>query len=172
MLHRPGHSPSDTVFLDEDRRILLAADHLIAHISSNPLLARPLPQAGEGEAPSDGGGEQERPHSLITYIESLRLTREMDLELVLPGHGRPISDHAALIDERLRMHERRARKIGRLIAEQPRSAHEIAHELWGNVAVTQAYLTLSEVLGHVDLLLREGSVFEDERAGVVTFKAA
>src|SRR5258708_8267480 len=42
VLHRPGHSPSDTVFLDEGRSILLAADHLIAHISSNPLLPRPL----------------------------------------------------------------------------------------------------------------------------------
>ena len=32
--HRPGHSPSDTVFWDADRRILVAADHLIKHISS------------------------------------------------------------------------------------------------------------------------------------------
>ncbi|MCL2770293.1 MAG: MBL fold metallo-hydrolase, partial [Solirubrobacterales bacterium] len=39
VLHRPGHSPSDTVFFDESRRQLLAADHLIAHISSNPLIA-------------------------------------------------------------------------------------------------------------------------------------
>src|SRR5205085_6262601 len=29
VLHRPGHSPSDTVFLDEERGMLLAADHLI-----------------------------------------------------------------------------------------------------------------------------------------------
>src|SRR5271167_4647387 len=42
VLHRPGHSPSDTVFHDESRSLLLAGDHLIAHISSNPLLARPL----------------------------------------------------------------------------------------------------------------------------------
>jgi len=42
VLHRPGHSPSDTVFFDEQRAILLSADHLIAHISSNPLLARHL----------------------------------------------------------------------------------------------------------------------------------
>ena len=55
VLHRPGHSPSDTVFLDERSNrgqgpILLAADHLIAHISSNPLLSRPL-NAGEEYAP-------------------------------------------------------------------------------------------------------------------------
>ena len=40
--HRPGHSPSDTVFWDAERAILICADHLIAHISSNPLLSRPL----------------------------------------------------------------------------------------------------------------------------------
>jgi len=162
VLHRPGHSPSDTVFLDETRGILLAADHLIAHISSNPLLARPL------------GGEPDpraaRPQALVTYMDSLLRTREMELELVLPGHGVPITDHVGLIDERFRMHRRRAEKIHRLIVERPLTAHEVAQELWGNVAVTQAYLTLSEVLGHVDLLLRDGLVVEVERDGVVRFE--
>ncbi len=162
VLHRPGHSPSDTVFLDESRSILLAADHLIAHISSNPLLARPLGAEGDYTGP--------RPQALITYMQSLEKTREMGLELVLPGHGRPISDHAALIHERFRMHRRRAEKIRGLIASRPRTAHEIAQELWGNVAVTQAYLTLSEVLGHVDLLLRDGEIVEQERDGVVSFE--
>jgi glyoxylase-like metal-dependent hydrolase (beta-lactamase superfamily II) len=182
VLHRPGHSPSDTVFWDEQRGMLLAADHLIAHISSNPLLARPLgdssgsgesPAAGEGPAPdaSASGADGPRPQALLTYIDSLEKTRAMDLSLVLPGHGRPITDHVALIDERFRMHRRRAEKIAGLIASQPPTAHEIAQELWGNVAVTQAYLTLSEVLGHVDLLLRDERVIEDEEDGVVRFRA-
>jgi len=104
-------------------------------------------------------------------MASLEQTREMDVELVLPGHGRPITDHRTLIDERFRLHARRAAKINGLIATQPRTAHEIAQELWGNVAVTQAYLTLSEVLGHVDLLLRDGLVTESEQDGVVRFSA-
>jgi glyoxylase-like metal-dependent hydrolase (beta-lactamase superfamily II) len=164
VLHRPGHSPSDTVFFDDARSILLAADHLIGHISSNPLLARPLGVDGDYTGP--------RPQALITYIASLQATRAMELSLVLPGHGRPISDHISLIDERMRMHRRRAEKIHGLIASEPRTAHGIAQELWGNVAVTQAYLTLSEVLGHVDLLLEEGLVAEREEDGVVRFEAA
>jgi glyoxylase-like metal-dependent hydrolase (beta-lactamase superfamily II) len=164
VLHRPGHSPSDTLFHDEQRGILLAADHLIAHISSNPLLARPLEAEGEYTG--------SRPQALVTYMASLEKTRTMELELVLPGHGRPITDHGALIEERFRMHRRRAQKINKLIATQPRSAHEIAQALWGNVAVTQAYLTLSEVLGHVDLLLGDGLVVEEENGGVVHFQAA
>jgi glyoxylase-like metal-dependent hydrolase (beta-lactamase superfamily II) len=104
-------------------------------------------------------------------MRSMEATREMDLDLVLPGHGRPITDHAALIDQRFRMHHRRAEKILGLIGPRPLSAHEIAQELWGNVAVTQAYLTLSEVLGHADLLLEDGRAVEQERDGVVRFAA-
>jgi glyoxylase-like metal-dependent hydrolase (beta-lactamase superfamily II) len=163
--HRPGHSPSDTVFYDAEHGVLLAGDHLIKHISSNPLISRPL--GGRSGEPGDG-----RPRALVMYMESLRLTRELPLSVVLPGHGDAFGDHTALIDERFELHERRARKIAGLIAEQPRSAHEIAQAIWGNVAVTQAYLTLCEVLGHVDLLLDRGEVVETERGGVVQFTSA
>ena len=156
---RPGHSPSDTVFLDRDRRILLSADHLLRHISSNPLITRP----------SDGS--LERPQALVTYLESLARTRQMDVELVLPGHGDPITDHRRVIDERFELHRRRADKLFRLIRERPRTAYGLAQALWGNIAVTQAYLTLSEVLGHTDILVNEGRVRELEEGGVARFEA-
>jgi glyoxylase-like metal-dependent hydrolase (beta-lactamase superfamily II) len=157
--HRPGHSPTDTIFHDRERRMLLSADHLLGHISSNPLITRPT------------HGSSERPQALVTYLRSLEATREMDVDLVLPGHGDPITDHRTLIDERFALHRRRADKIYRLIAERPRTAYEIAQALWGNIAVTQAYLTLSEVLGHVDLLLNDGRVREVEGDGVTVFEA-
>ena len=77
--HRPGHSPTDTIFHDRERRMLLSADHLLGHISSNPLITRPP------------DGSTERPQALVTYLRSLEQTREMDVELVLPGPRRP--DH-------------------------------------------------------------------------------
>ncbi len=164
VLHRPGHSPSDTVFWDERRKLLFAGDHLLARISSNPLIARPLEAQGDYDGP--------RPQALLTYIDSLQRTREMDLDLVLSGHGAPIADHSTLIDERMRLHERRAERIHRLIADRPRTAYELAYEMWGNVAVTQAYLTISEVLGHIDLLLRDGRIVEREEDGIARFAAA
>ena len=51
---------------------------------------------------------------LLRLVHDFR--RAMDLSLVLPGHGRPITDHVTLIDERFRLHRRRAEKIHRLIA--------------------------------------------------------
>jgi glyoxylase-like metal-dependent hydrolase (beta-lactamase superfamily II) len=161
--YRPGHSPTDTVFWDAERRILIAADHLIKHISSNPLIAR---------EPGASPDPDHRSKSLIAYLDSLRRTRELPAELVLPGHGEAIEDHVALIDERFRMHQRRADKIHGLIAQRPFSAYEIAQELWGNVAVTQAYLTLSEVLGHLDLLLADGRARELREDAVTRFTGA
>jgi glyoxylase-like metal-dependent hydrolase (beta-lactamase superfamily II) len=163
VLHRPGHSPSDTLFRDAERGEVLAGDHLIAHVSSNPLISRPL--GGKSGEPGDG-----RPRALVTYLRSLRETREMPASVLLPGHGEPITDHVSLIDERFALHERRAARIGRLIAERPRSAYELAQALWGNVAVTQAYLTLSEVLGHTDLLIDRGDVRAQEIGGVIHFE--
>jgi glyoxylase-like metal-dependent hydrolase (beta-lactamase superfamily II) len=155
---RPGHSPTDTVFLDAERKILIAADHLLKHISSNPLITRPRDPSSE------------RSQALVTYLDSLRKTREMDVELVLPGHGEPITDHRRVIDDRFELHRRRAEKLHRLIAERPRTAYDLAQAMWGNIAVTQAYLTLSEVLGHTDLLLNEGRVREVVDGGVVSFE--
>jgi glyoxylase-like metal-dependent hydrolase (beta-lactamase superfamily II) len=151
---RPGHSPSDTVFYDRARRVLLGGDHLLKDISSNPLIAR-----------RPGGSD--RVQALAVYLDSLRRTREVELDLVLPGHGEPIADHRALIEARLTLHERRAAKLERLIEERPRTGYELAGLLWGDIAVTQAYLTLSEVLGHTDLLVNAGRVREEEQDGVV-----
>jgi len=161
VMHRPGHSPSDTLFWDADRGILLGGDHLLPHISSNPLVSRPL----------DGAGDGERPRALIGYIASMRLTRELPVTIVLPGHGDPFRDHAGLIDERLRMHGRRADKLLGMLAQGPLTAFELAQRMWGNIAVTQAYLTLSEVLGHMDLLVADGRAVEIAEDGVSRFRS-
>ena len=96
--------------------MLIGGDHLLAHISSNPLISRPL----------TGDAVGARPHALMIYIESMRATRELDLDLVLTGHGEPVTDHVALIDERLRMHDRRAAKLLGMLAPEPLTAYELA----------------------------------------------
>jgi glyoxylase-like metal-dependent hydrolase (beta-lactamase superfamily II) len=159
ILHRPGHSQSDTLLHDEDEGIILAGDHLLSKISSNALVARPI----------GGGPDAPRTRPLVDYRRSLRATRELDLNVVLGGHGPPIEDHRTLIDERLERQDLRAEKILELLRPGPRTAHELALEIWGRVAFTQAYLTVSEVLGHLDLLIADGLVSEGDTEPVIRF---
>ena len=130
----------------------IAGDHLLPTISSNAMLARDPGRRWNGA----------RPRPLVAYRASLRATAAMDLRLVLPGHGEPITRHRPLIDHRLRSQDARAQRLLGLLDAGPSTAYELARGLWGDVADEQAFLTLSEVIGHLDLLLDAGLVVENE----------
>lgn len=157
VLHRPGHSPTDTVFHDPRRGILIAGDHLLPNISANALIS-PAGQAGEATRP------------LLDYRRSLLATRACDVDLVLGGHGPAVRGHAALIDHRLREHRQRAEQLHGHLLERPMTARELAEALWGPLDFRNAYLTLSEVLGHLDLLLEEGRIRVHDLDGVPSFE--
>jgi glyoxylase-like metal-dependent hydrolase (beta-lactamase superfamily II) len=146
---RPGHSPSDLLFVDETGAIALGGDHLIGSISSNPVVHRPL------DRPAD---PRDRPPSLVHYIDSLRKTASLDIATVLPGHGPEVTDHGRLIGDRIAFHERRKDRIAEALGDTAQTAHEIALTVWGEVARKEPFLTLSEALGHLDLLEGEGRV--------------
>jgi glyoxylase-like metal-dependent hydrolase (beta-lactamase superfamily II) len=127
--HRPGHSPTCTIFHDESNGELIGGDHLLGHISSNPLITRG------------------RPRALVDYVASMQATAAMEIERVHPGHGAAFTDVADLVATRLTLHERRARKIARMLDGGPKSAHAIAGEMWGTTAIAQAFLTSARCSG-------------------------
>ena len=146
--------------------ILIAGDHLLAHISSNPLVSRPLSPT---QPPPTAGAIGTSPASPApVHRVDARHPRDARPARSCPATGTRSSTTAELIDERLRMHRRRAR------ADPPDPRRRPAHaptrsplRMWGNVAVTQAYLTLSEVLGHLDLLVSNDQAVEhDSRRAV------
>jgi glyoxylase-like metal-dependent hydrolase (beta-lactamase superfamily II) len=161
--YRSGHSPTDTIFVDEQARVAIVGDHLIGKISSNPVVHRPL------DRPAD---IRNRRRALVAYLESMRATAALDLVLLLPGHGNPVEEgHGALVAERLDFHDRRKERIFGALADGPLTAHGIALGLWGDIADRESFLTLSETLGHLDLLEDEGRVRQDEEDGLVRYSA-
>jgi len=158
---RPGHSPTDTIFVDPETRVALVGDHVLAEISSNPVLHR---------RPGGPVDPRLRPRALANYLNSLERTAELDLVELLPGHGPPVIGHRALIEERVEFHRLRKERIFDELREGPMTAYSIALALWGDIAVQQVYLTLSEAIGHLDLLVSERRVRELERDGTIEFE--
>lgn len=159
---RPGHSETDIVLLGDDG-VLVAGDHLLPDISSNAVFARPLDGSSDGVR---------RNPALAAYARSLAATRSLDADVVLPGHGAPFRGHRELVDRRVAAVTERAEQIAELLLDRPQTAYELARRLWPRLAATQASLTVSEVLGHVQLLLDDGRVAEaDDGAELVRFVA-
>lgn len=149
VVHRPGHSTTDTLLVDDGARTAFVGDHVLAGISSNTEI-----YPGPGE-------EQVRPRARLAYLESLRATAAMSLELLLTGHGPPVKRHKDLIRRRLAEHDRRSERIAAVLEQGPNTAYGIAHELWpARLVREQPLLVLWEVLGHLDLMTSAGSLAE------------
>ena len=149
VVHRPGHSTTDTLFVDDDAAAVFVGDHLLAEISSGAELV-------PTELPGD-----ERRRALLEYLGNLRKTEAMQVACCYPGHGPVIEDHRALIAERLAFHSERLERIAALVRDGATTAFELARKLWSDeVAETQTVLAVWEVLGHLDILVNRGTVRE------------
>jgi glyoxylase-like metal-dependent hydrolase (beta-lactamase superfamily II) len=160
VVHAPGHSPFDTLLLDEARGELFSGDHLLPNISPNPIMttAPNLPA--------------ETPHrAMRAFRASLARSRRLDAEVVHPGHGQRFSGHREAIDFRFAEMAERQRQIAAVIAARPRTPHEVAREIWPQAAIALPHLTLYEVLGHVDLLVEAGEVAKNPDGGVTRLVA-
>jgi glyoxylase-like metal-dependent hydrolase (beta-lactamase superfamily II) len=149
VLARPGHSTTDTLFVDDAERVAFVGDHLLASISSNTEIYP--------AAEPDGT----RPRARIGYIGNLRRTARMPLVRLFTGHGRPVAEHARLIAARLQEHRRRCRRIAAILEDGPLTAFAIAGGLWPQATLDEQPLLVAwEVLGHIDLLIAAGAIAE------------
>jgi glyoxylase-like metal-dependent hydrolase (beta-lactamase superfamily II) len=162
---RPGHSTTDTLFVDERDRLAFVGDHLLASVSSNTEIYPAVEPDGT------------RPRARVEYLDSLGLTAVMPLERLLSGHGEPITGHADLVRRRFGEHQLRCERILEVLEAGPASAYEITRHLWSARTVAeQPLLVIWEVLGHLDLLLDAGVIRErvtddGSRYGAATFAA-
>jgi glyoxylase-like metal-dependent hydrolase (beta-lactamase superfamily II) len=149
-VHRPGHSTTDTLFVDDEANEAIVGDHLLATITSGA-------EATQSELPAGG-----RRRALVDYLTGLRLTAAMGLERCYGGHGPIIRNPAKLIDERFAFHSDRLDRIAEIVATGPDTAFAISQILWSEeVAATQTVLAIWEVLGHLDILVNRGTLDED-----------
>jgi glyoxylase-like metal-dependent hydrolase (beta-lactamase superfamily II) len=146
---RPGHSTTDTLFVDDAERLAFVGDHLLASVSSNTEVYPAVEPDGT------------RPRARVEYLEALRRTAAMPLATLLSGHGDPIVDHSDLVDRRFAEHRRRCDRILEVLRGGRATAYDIARQLWRPQTVSgQPLLVVWEVLGHLDLLLDASAITE------------
>ena len=149
---RPGHSTTDALLVDAASATAFVGDHLLAGISSNAEIVPAAEPTGS------------RPRSRIEYLGNLRRTASMPLQRLLTGHGDPVTDHTRLVLRRFSEHQRRCQRILGVLEQGPAQAYGIAGHLWSARTVAeQPLLVVWEVLGHLDLLLDDGTVSEEIR---------
>jgi glyoxylase-like metal-dependent hydrolase (beta-lactamase superfamily II) len=159
VLHLPGHTPGLVCLWDPEHRVLFSDDHLLERVSPNPLL--------------DLEDRPEPVHrALVEYVRSAKRVRELPVTLVAPGHADPFSGHVELIDRLLGFYEKRQEKLLGLLREGgPQTPAALTPQIFPRAREHQLYLTLSEVMGNLEVLEDAGRVRRSEHAGRIRFEA-
>jgi glyoxylase-like metal-dependent hydrolase (beta-lactamase superfamily II) len=136
----PGHSPGHLCLYSPEERYLISGDHLLRAISPN-ISWRP--------------GED----MLAWYLDSLQTVKVLDVDLVVPSHGKAFQGHARLVDDLTFHHEQRAKTVLSFLGEGPHTAHELVGKMWRRqLPPVHHHFAAMEVLAHLEYLRRRGPV--------------
>ncbi|RLQ91136.1 MBL fold metallo-hydrolase [Falsibacillus albus] len=159
VLETPGHAQSHLSFFNEKTGTLIAGDHILATISSNPLLEPPLKP------------DEARPKPQLQYNASLKKMLDYRITKAYTGHGTEVLKVHDLIERRLSKQHARAKQVKDMISKQEKTAFEICKEMFPAVYEKEPALTLSESVAQLDYLISEGEIESIERGGVYYYHA-
>lgn len=145
-LHCPGHSPGMLCFYIKEKRILFTGDQLLKSITPNPILY------------PEGLNPPYRYPSLKNYLASLQKIEKLNLSMAFPGHGEEISDPTELIKKIYIHHEERIKQVLSSLSNGEKTAFEITLDLFPHINGFEIFLGISEILGHLEILLEKGLV--------------
>lgn len=153
-IHTPGHSPGHITVYHPRRRILITGDHVLPRISPNI------------------GADLYAHEPLSDYLASLRMLRQLPVDLVLPSHGEPFADLPARIDALAAHHDERNAQILRFLGDGPRSVFEVAHGVFGDLPPENLLHAVREGLAHLRYLERHARVRPADRGEVEVWSLA
>lgn len=141
VIETPGHAQSHLSFYNEQDGALIAGDNVIEHLYPTPLIEHPYNE------------EEERPKTLLQLRNTLTKHLDYDLDIAYSGHGEDVYDIKANVEKLLSKHEERASKVRQFLKEGNLTGFEISKRLFPNAYDRATYLTMSETVGILDLMI-------------------
>ncbi|OGS49394.1 MAG: hypothetical protein A3K68_02610 [Euryarchaeota archaeon RBG_16_68_13] len=139
--HTPGHSSGSTCYLSAEGE-LFAGDTLLKDMTPNAAF----------------GGVDRSSVGLADYVASLHRVRALKPKVVHPGHRAALDDVGAYVRFSLDQYRIRQETILRLLQGGPTTPFELVDRLFGTLPIEEVLLGVTEVLGHLEILAREGAV--------------
>jgi glyoxylase-like metal-dependent hydrolase (beta-lactamase superfamily II) len=96
------------------------------------------------------------PGALAAYLEGLGRLRERDLAVLLPGHGPPVGDPAAKLDEYISHRLERERRLIAALDGGKRSTDELLDAVWDDAPAALRPAAAWTLAAHLDKLSDEG----------------
>ena len=137
VIETPGHEDHHICLYDKKAKIVIIGDHVLERIT---------PNISSFLLETDKLGQ---------FFDSLDKVRDLDVDLVLPGHADPFTHLAKRVDELKAHHEGRLAEMVELVGDGHHDLIDITahahwkYPNWQNWDTTQKYFSLGETLAHL-----------------------
>ena len=142
----PGHDDWHICLYEPTLKVLIAGDHVLERIT--PTIMSWITGYD----------------ALKEFLASLDKVRNLDVDLILPGHGAPFTGVAERVDFLKAFHANRLEELYQLVAEGHASLIDIArnakwkHPDWDSWTIDQKFYSLGETFAHLIYLVNAGRV--------------
>lgn len=158
----PGHSPCHTCLYEKQKKILFSGDHVLFDITPNIAYSPELD------------------NTLGHYLNSLEMIYDLDVNLVLPGHGLWRKDLKSRIRELQEHHKLRLDEVLAALKNGEKTAYQVAPFLhwevnaasWDNFPTMQKYFAVGETIAHLNFLQSENRIKQRLLDGLILYSLA
>lgn len=157
VIETKGHAQSHISFFRESDGVFIGGDHLLSHITPNPILE-----------PSYNG-ESERPKPLLQYRKNAKKCLDLGIDTVYPGHGEVFNNLEKLIPTQLAKQKQRADKVLGMLHKESQTPFDLCQQLFPKQFAKQLDLTMSETVGQLDYLEHEGKITKEYINGILFY---
>jgi len=147
VIYTPGHTAGSICLYEPEQKILFSGDCLIKHITPNPVVEVQKFRLQDPDY-----------LSLKAYLDSLDKLARLDVRYVFSGHGECIADIKSLIASYQAHHRQRMHLVWRALKRKQRPLYMIIDEVFPFVPEGDGFLAVSEIVVHLEMLIREGRV--------------
>ena len=155
----PGHTRGHMCLFEPNKKILFSGDHILGDITPN----------------IQSWFDEWNP--LREYLFNLDKIREMDVELVLPGHRSILTNCKERIQELKHHHRKRAEEVLSILEKVSKSAFQVASQMswdiicesWDMFPASQKWFATGEAIAHLKYLEEKHQVFREQVGGKVSY---
>jgi len=153
VVHCPGHTPGLVCLFEPQQKLLFTTDHVMRRA--------PAPVSVRNVGHDD---------PLRDYLDSVRKLKPLDVQTVLPGHGRPFHHLTHRLDEIETGIQRQLSNVLEVLREGPATAYEVLErtEVLDRRPIATRY-QVSLILARLRYLERQGRLHEISTNGSIKY---
>lgn len=166
VLETPGHSAGHISLYELNQKILFTGDHILPNITTNIGLSLLFSQSSA--------------NPLDDYLDSLNQIKQLEVNLILPGHENRFSGLKRRIEKLIQHHKQRTAEVAKTIKTEPKTAYQISTELtwmpdikgvdWQDLDPWSQKLAIAETVAHLESMRFGGQADKFFRDSIIYYR--